>query len=81
MHATFLSDEASASVRAADQAGDASAFWPRFVLFLRRQATEIRYMRRRALSERALDRLPFDIRKDIGWPEIYLADLNRERGG
>ena len=81
MRTTFLSGEASPSVPLPERAGGVSGLWQGFFLFLRRNAKAIRYMRRGVCCERALDRLPFDIRKDIGWPEIYLAELNRERDG
>lgn len=34
-----------------------------------------RRWRRAARTERAIGALPFDIRKDIGWPDCYTAEI------
>lgn len=36
-----------------------------------------RHWRRAARTERAIGSLPFDIRKDIGWPYRYTAEIGR----
>ena len=46
---------------------------------IRRYAGRVRTMRNEIRTERMLDQLPFDIRKDIGWPDHYDIGSGRRR--
>ena len=50
-----------------------------FTRTIRRYAGKVRTLHNELRAERALDALPFDIRKDIGWPDHYDTATGRRR--
>jgi len=44
-----------------------------------RYAANLRALREDIRTERILNSLPADLRKDIGWPEIYAGRRSRRR--
>jgi hypothetical protein len=54
-----------------------TASTPRLLRAIRRYAGKIRTMRNEIRTERLLNSLPSDIRKDIGWPDSFAARYGR----
>lgn len=54
-----------------------NASTPRLLRAIRRYAGKIRTMRNEIRTERLLNSLPSDIRKDIGWPDSFAARYGR----